>query len=65
MYAPAAVVHHHHGATTAHGSQTKYFHVGLNRMRALAKNPDWPSAVQARMEMMSDGRAGFGLALRA
>ena len=38
IYAPSAVVHHHHGATTAHGSDTKYFHVGLNRVRTLAKN---------------------------
>jgi GT2 family glycosyltransferase len=40
IYAPAAVVHHHHGATTAHGSDLKYFHVGLNRVRTLAKNAD-------------------------
>jgi GT2 family glycosyltransferase len=40
LYAPAAVVHHHHGATTAHGSDLKYFHVGLNRVRTLAKNAD-------------------------
>jgi hypothetical protein len=40
LYAPAAIVHHHHGATTAHGSDMKYFHVGLNRVRTLAKNAD-------------------------
>jgi GT2 family glycosyltransferase len=40
LYVPAAVVHHHHGATTAHGSSLKYFHVGLNRVRTLAKNAD-------------------------
>jgi GT2 family glycosyltransferase len=40
MYAPAAVVHHRHGATTAHGSDAKYFHVGINRIRTLAKNAD-------------------------
>jgi GT2 family glycosyltransferase len=40
LYAPSAVVHHHHGATTAHGSDLKYFHVGLNRVRTLAKNAD-------------------------
>lgn len=38
LYAPAAVVHHDHGATTAHGSDKKYFHVGLNRVRTVAKN---------------------------
>lgn len=40
LYVPGAVVHHHHGATTAHGSDVKYFHVGLNRVRTLAKNAD-------------------------
>jgi GT2 family glycosyltransferase len=40
LYAPAAVVHHHHGATGAHGSELKYFHVGLNRVRTLSKNAD-------------------------
>jgi hypothetical protein len=34
------VVHHHHGATIGHGSSLKYFHVGLNRVRMLAKNAD-------------------------
>jgi GT2 family glycosyltransferase len=38
LYVPAAVVHHHHGATVPHGSSLKYFHVGLNRVRMLAKN---------------------------
>lgn len=40
LYAPAAVVQHHHGATTGHGSDLKYFHVGLNRVRTVAKNAD-------------------------
>lgn len=50
LYAPDAVVLHQHGATTAHGSDVKYFHVGLNRVRTLAKNADarlliryWPA----------------------
>ncbi|MBV9213716.1 MAG: glycosyltransferase family 2 protein [Actinobacteria bacterium] len=38
VYAPGAVVHHHHGGTTRHGSDLKYFHVGLNRVRTVAKN---------------------------
>ena len=33
-------MHHHHGATIGHGSSLKYFHVGLNRVRMLAKNAD-------------------------
>lgn len=40
MYVPSAVVHHHHGATGAHASDMKYFHVGLNRVRIVAKNAD-------------------------
>jgi GT2 family glycosyltransferase len=40
MYAPAAVVHHHHSATARHGSAFKHYHVGRNRMRLLAKNAD-------------------------
>jgi GT2 family glycosyltransferase len=40
LYAPSAVVHHRHGATGSHGSDLKYFHVGLDRVRTLAKNAD-------------------------
>jgi GT2 family glycosyltransferase len=40
LYAPAAVVYHRHGGTGAHASDLKYFHVGLNRVRTLAKNAD-------------------------
>jgi hypothetical protein len=40
VYAPGAVVHHHHGATGRHGSDVRYFHVGLGRVRTLAKNAD-------------------------
>jgi GT2 family glycosyltransferase len=38
LYTPEAVVHHHHSATARHGSKLKYFHVGRNRVRLLAKN---------------------------
>lgn len=38
LYAPAALAHHHHSLTTTHGSPFKYYHVGLNRVRILAKN---------------------------
>jgi GT2 family glycosyltransferase len=40
LYAPDAVVWHHHSATTRHGSAFKYFHVGRNRVRLLARNAD-------------------------
>jgi GT2 family glycosyltransferase len=40
LYVPAAVVYHHHGATMSHGSSRKYYLVGLNRVRLLAKNAD-------------------------
>jgi GT2 family glycosyltransferase len=38
LYVPSAIVYHHHSATTGHGSASKYFHVGRNRVRVLAKN---------------------------
>jgi GT2 family glycosyltransferase len=38
LYAPDAVVYHHHSATTGHRSDGKYFAVGRNRVRLLAKN---------------------------
>jgi GT2 family glycosyltransferase len=38
LYAPGAVAYHHHSATFRHGSSHKYFLVGRNRIRLLAKN---------------------------
>jgi len=38
LYVPAAVAYHHHSATLVHGSPQKYFLVGRNRVRLLAKN---------------------------
>lgn len=35
---PQAVVHHHHSVSAGHGSDLKYFHVGRNRVRLLARN---------------------------
>jgi GT2 family glycosyltransferase len=41
VYDPSAVVYHRHGATSGTlGSSFKYFHVGLNRVRMVAKNAD-------------------------
>jgi GT2 family glycosyltransferase len=38
LYVPDAVVTHDHSATLGHGSSRKYFLVGRNRVRLLAKN---------------------------
>jgi GT2 family glycosyltransferase len=38
LYAPDAVAYHHHSATLGHGSASKLFLVGRNRIRLLAKN---------------------------
>jgi len=38
LYAPRAVVYHHHSATLGHRSSRKYYLVGRNRVRMLAKN---------------------------
>jgi GT2 family glycosyltransferase len=38
LYAPRAVVYHHHSATAQHGSPAKLYLVGRNRIRTLAKN---------------------------
>jgi GT2 family glycosyltransferase len=40
LYAPRAVVLHHHSATLIHQSDEKYFRAGRNRVRLLAKNAD-------------------------
>jgi GT2 family glycosyltransferase len=38
LHVPGAVAVHRHSATARHGSPSKHFHVGRNRMRLLAKN---------------------------
>jgi GT2 family glycosyltransferase len=38
LYAPRAVVRHHHSATSRHGSSFKYYWSGRNRIRVLARN---------------------------
>jgi GT2 family glycosyltransferase len=38
VYEPTAVAYHHHSRTFRHSSDEKYFLVGRNRMRLLAKN---------------------------
>jgi GT2 family glycosyltransferase len=62
LYAPGAVVHHHHGATTAHGSDLKYFHVGLNRVRTVAKNADTRQLLRYGPAMIAYDAAYVGYA---
>ena len=38
VYAPTAIVRHHHSASLGHGSPAKHFLVGRNRVRLLARN---------------------------
>jgi len=38
LYAPSAVVDHHHSAAARHGSDSKLYLTGRNRVRLLAKN---------------------------
>ncbi len=38
LLVPRAIVYHHHSASSQHGSDFKYFHVGRNRVLMLAKN---------------------------
>jgi GT2 family glycosyltransferase len=38
VYAPRAIVRHHHSSTLGHRSPQKYMLVGRNRVRMLAKN---------------------------
>ena len=40
LYAPGALVYHHHSATSGHSSSAKHYYVGRNRVRLLAKNLD-------------------------
>lgn len=53
LYVPDAVVWHHHSATTRHGSGFKYFHVGRNRVRLLARNADRRQLLRRGMAMLA------------
>lgn len=53
LYVAAAVVDHHHSATATHGSPFKYLHVGLNRVRLLAKNADRSLLVRYGLAMLA------------
>jgi GT2 family glycosyltransferase len=52
LYVPHAVAHHHHSLTARHGSDFKYFHVGRNRVRALAKNASTSHLVRYAVPMI-------------
>ena len=56
LYAPAAVVYHHHSATAVHASPFKYSWVGRNRVRLLARNAD------ARMLAATPAMVAYDLA---
>ena len=60
LYEPRAVVRHHHGATIGHGSSLKYFHVGLNRVRMLAKNANGPQLRRYGLAMVGYDLAYVG-----
>lgn len=52
MYVPEAVVWHHHSATARHGSRFKYFHVGRNRVRLIARNAHSQQLRRHGLEML-------------
>ena len=57
LYAPGAVVVHHHSATLGHGSGRKYFLVGRNRVRMLAKNAGTAQLRRYALWMLADDLA--------
>ena len=52
LYVPSAVVYHHHSATMGHASPRKYFLVGRNRVRLLAKNATAGHLLRASIPML-------------
>jgi GT2 family glycosyltransferase len=52
LYVPGAVVYHHHSATMEHASPRKYFLVGRNRVRLLAKNATASHLLRASIPML-------------
>lgn len=53
VYEPRAVVYHHHSATLKHGSPHKYFLVGRNRVRLLAKNAERRQLIRYGLAMLA------------
>lgn len=60
FYAPRAVVYHHHSATLKHGSDLKYFLVGRNRVRLLAKNAETRHLLRYSLRMLAYDAAYVG-----
>jgi GT2 family glycosyltransferase/glycosyltransferase involved in cell wall biosynthesis len=52
LYAPRAIVYHHHSATARHGSPAKLYFVGRNRVRTLAKNATTPMLLRSAPRMV-------------
>jgi GT2 family glycosyltransferase/glycosyltransferase involved in cell wall biosynthesis len=52
LYAPRAIVYHHHSATARHGSPAKLYFVGRNRVRTLAKNATTPLLLRSAPRMV-------------
>jgi GT2 family glycosyltransferase len=65
VYVPAAVVWHHHGASGRHNSPFKHYHVGLNRVRMLAKNAEPAQLRRTGLAILAYEVAYLGYAVAA
>lgn len=63
LYAPGAVVHHHHSATAVHASAFKYRWVGRNRVRLLARNATAAQLRRGAAAMLAYDLAYVGFAV--
>jgi GT2 family glycosyltransferase len=63
MYAPRAVIHHHHSATARHGSSFKYYWSGRNRIRVLARNATRSQLRRYGLAMLAFDLAYIGFVL--
>ena len=63
LYAPGAVVHHHHSATAVHASPFKYRWVGRNRVRLLARNATAAQLRHGAAAMLAYDLAYVGFAI--
>jgi len=63
LYAPGAVVRHHHSATARHGSPLKYYWSGRNRVRVLARNATASQLWRYGLAMLAFDLAYIGFVL--